>query len=76
MLHRAVVNSDKEWISIPTFYCPSLDAVVGPQQELINEEEESHAVYRSFTYAEYYEKFWDRALATESCIDLFKASKT
>ncbi|CAN6868140.1 unnamed protein product [Brassica oleracea] len=75
VLHRAVVNSDKERISIPTFYCPSLDAVVGPQQELINEEEESHAVYRSFTYAEYYEKFWDRALATESCIDLFKASK-
>ena len=36
-----------------------------PQQELINEEEESHAVYRSFTYAEYYEKFWDRALAIE-----------
>ncbi|XP_013607978.1 PREDICTED: naringenin,2-oxoglutarate 3-dioxygenase-like [Brassica oleracea var. oleracea] len=84
VLHRAVVNSDKEWISIPTFYCPSLDAVVGPQpmavpvtplsytwvrlcpqQELINEEEESHAVYRSFTYAEYYEKFWDRALAIE-----------
>ncbi|KAF8051950.1 hypothetical protein N665_1637s0002 [Sinapis alba] len=76
VLHRAVVNSDKERISIPTFYCPSLDAVVGPQKELINEEEESPAIYRSFTYAEYYEKFWDRALATESCIDLFKASRT
>ncbi|KAJ0233166.1 Non-hem dioxygenase N-terminal domain-containing protein [Hirschfeldia incana] len=76
VLHRAVVNSNKERISIPTFYCPSFDAVVGPQQELINEEEDSPAVYRSFTYAEYYEKFWDRALATESCIDSFKVPKT
>ena len=77
VLHRAVVNSDKERISIPTFYCPSFDAVVGPQHELlINEEEDSPAIYRSFTYAEYYEKFWDRALATESCIDTFKISKT
>ncbi|CAA7033202.1 unnamed protein product [Microthlaspi erraticum] len=68
--HRAIVNTDKERISIPTFYCPSLDAVVGPAQELINEKEDSPAVYRSFTYAEYYEKFWDRALA--DCLDLFK----
>ncbi|KAG2331571.1 hypothetical protein Bca52824_002751 [Brassica carinata] len=76
VLHRAVVNSNKERISIPTFYCPSFDAVVAPQQELINEEEDSPAIYRSFTYAEYYEKFWDRALATESCIDSFKVPKT
>lgn len=67
------MNSDKERISIPTFYCPSEDAVIGPAQELINEEDDCHAVYRSFTYAEYYEKFWDRALATESCLDSFKA---
>ncbi|EOA21019.1 hypothetical protein CARUB_v10001353mg [Capsella rubella] len=74
VLHRAVVNSDKERISIPTFYCPSEDAVISPAQELINEEEDSPAIYRSFTYAEYFEKFWDTAFATESCVDSFKAS--
>ncbi|EFH48777.1 predicted protein [Arabidopsis lyrata subsp. lyrata] len=74
VLHRAVVNIDKERISIPTFYCPSEDAMIGPAQELINEEEDSHAIYRNFTYAEYFEKFWDTAFATESCIDSFKAS--
>ncbi|VVB11833.1 unnamed protein product [Arabis nemorensis] len=76
VLHRAVVNSGKERISIPTFYCPSEDAVIGPPQELINEEEGSPAVYKSFTYAEYYEKFWDKGLATETSLDLFKASTT
>ncbi|AEE82890.1 putative flavanone 3-beta-hydroxylase [Arabidopsis thaliana] len=74
VLHRAVVNSDMERISIPTFYCPSEDAVISPAQELINEEEDSPAIYRNFTYAEYFEKFWDTAFDTESCIDSFKAS--
>ncbi|KAE8710718.1 hypothetical protein F3Y22_tig00110319pilonHSYRG00187 [Hibiscus syriacus] len=30
VLHRAVVNRNKERISIPTFYCPSPDALIGP----------------------------------------------
>ncbi|KAJ0048181.1 hypothetical protein Pint_14781 [Pistacia integerrima] len=29
VLHRAVVNCNKERISIPTFYCPSPDALIG-----------------------------------------------
>lgn len=72
ILHRAVVNSNKERISVPTFYCPSPDAVIGPAKELISDEQP--AVYRDFTYAEYYEKFWNRGLATECCLDMFKAS--
>ncbi|GLT64658.1 hypothetical protein SLA2020_371370 [Shorea laevis] len=72
VLHRAVVNCEKERMSIPTFYCPSPDAVIGPAEELIDDE--NPAVYRNFTYAEYYEKFWNRGLATECCLDMFKAS--
>ncbi|KAA8526064.1 hypothetical protein F0562_007836 [Nyssa sinensis] len=72
VLHRAVVNCDKERISIPTFYCPSSEAVIGPAQKLIDEDHP--AVYRNFTYQEFYEKFWNRGLATECCLDLFKAS--
>ncbi|GMY09122.1 protein DMR6-LIKE OXYGENASE 2-like [Fagus crenata] len=71
VLHRAVVNCDKERISIPTFYCPSPDAVIGPAPQLIDIH---HAHYRNFAYSEYYEKFWNRGLATETCLDVFKTS--
>ncbi|WCJ26667.1 2-oxoglutarate (2OG) and Fe(II)-dependent oxygenase superfamily protein [Euphorbia peplus] len=72
VLHRAVVNSEEERISIPTFYCPSLDAAIGPAPNLIDDHHP--AVYRNFTYDEYYQKFWNRGLTKECCLDLFKTS--
>ncbi|KAF5729799.1 hypothetical protein HS088_TW20G00164 [Tripterygium wilfordii] len=72
VLHRAVVNCDKERMSIPTFYCPSPDAVIGPAKDLVDEDHP--AVYRDFTYGEFYEKFWNKQLATECCLDVFKTS--
>ncbi|ESR34922.1 hypothetical protein CICLE_v10006486mg, partial [Citrus x clementina] len=72
VLHWALVNCDKEGISIPTFYCPSPDAVIAPAKDLIDERH--LAFYTNFTYAEYYQKFWNRGLAAEGCLDLFKAS--
>ncbi|XP_031258090.1 gibberellin 20 oxidase 3-like [Pistacia vera] len=74
VLHRAVVSCDKERISIPTFYCPSPDALIGPAKELIDHNHP--AAYTDFTYAEYYEKFWKRGLETECCLDMFKTSTT
>ena len=70
VLHRAVVNNRMERLSVPTFYCPSPDAIVEPAKELIDEQ--NPTLYKSFTYADYYHKFWNRGLATESCLDLFK----
>ncbi|KAG5539362.1 hypothetical protein RHGRI_019796 [Rhododendron griersonianum] len=72
VLHRAVVNSDRERISIPTFYCPSPDAVIGSAPELVDDEDRRPAVYKKFTYQEYYDKFWNRGFATECCLDMFK----
>ncbi|KAF9667077.1 hypothetical protein SADUNF_Sadunf16G0295400 [Salix dunnii] len=72
VLHRAVVNSERERISIPTFYCPSQDTVIGPPKEMVDDDHP--AVYREFTYGEYYEKFWNRGLVKECCLDLFKVS--
>lgn len=74
VLHRAVVNSSKERISIPTFYCPSPESVIGPTPELVDEKHSR--VYKSFTYQEYYTKFWNRGLATHSCLDIFKLNET
>ncbi|ONI23631.1 hypothetical protein PRUPE_2G199700 [Prunus persica] len=72
VLHRAVVNCDKERISIPTFYCPSYDAVMEPAPQLVDDHHPP--LYRSFTYAEFYEKFWDRGLNTRSSLDLFQTT--
>ncbi|MFS8001172.1 putative flavanone 3-dioxygenase [Helianthus anomalus] len=52
---RAIVNCDKERISIPTFYCLVPEAVIGPTPEIVTDDEP--AVYRQFTYGEYYEKY-------------------
>ncbi|KAI9076795.1 hypothetical protein K1719_028728 [Acacia pycnantha] len=71
VLHRAVVNCEKERMSIPTFYCPSPDAVIGPAPDLIDPHHP--ALYRNFAYSEYYHKFWNRGLSKETCVDLFKA---
>jgi isopenicillin N synthase-like dioxygenase len=38
VLHRAVVSSSKARISIPTFYCPSPDAVIAPAPASIDDE--------------------------------------
>ena len=66
------MNCNKERISILTFYCPSNDALIGPTKDLIDDNHP--VVYRNFTYAEYYEKFWNRGHATECCLDMFKTS--
>lgn len=73
VLHRAVVNCDKERISIPTFYCPSPDAVIRPAPQLVDDDQ-NPPFYTNFTYQQYYEKFWNRGLSTESCLDIFKTT--
>ena len=55
VFHRAVVNSSRARISIPTFYCPSIDAVIAPATPLTDADHP--AVFRSFTYEEYYQEF-------------------
>ena len=69
VLHRAVVSSSKARISIPTFYCPSLDAVIAPATPLTDAEHP--AVFRSFTYEEYYQEFWHKQLQGNACLQLF-----
>ncbi|ONK58996.1 uncharacterized protein A4U43_C08F1900 [Asparagus officinalis] len=73
VLHRAIVNSNSHRISIPTFYCPSPDAVIKPPCSLTDDVHP--AVYRSYSYSEYYEEFWNRGLNSESCLDNFRILK-
>lgn len=68
--HRAVVNSEKPRMSIASFLCPCNASMISAPKELT--ENGSTAVYRDYTYAEYYKKFWSRNLDQEHCLELFK----
>ncbi|KAF9601874.1 hypothetical protein IFM89_023793 [Coptis chinensis] len=65
--HRAIVNTEIERISVASFLCPANDAIICPATT-----NESPAVYRKFTYDEYYKKFWSRNLDQEHCLEFFK----
>ncbi|CAL5069549.1 unnamed protein product [Urochloa decumbens] len=70
VLHRVIVNSESERISVPTFYCPSPDAVIAPAEALVDGDHP--LAYRPFTYQEYYEEFWNMGLQSASCLDRFR----
>lgn len=72
--HRAIVNYEKPRMSVATFLCPSNTAVIKAPKELVAEDDESRAIYRDYTYEEYYAKFWSRNLDDGHCLDLFKNS--
>ncbi|KAJ6797758.1 protein DOWNY MILDEW RESISTANCE 6 [Iris pallida] len=69
--HRAVVNSSRERLSVASFLCPCNSAVISPAKKLTDDG--SPAIYRSYTYSEYYNKFWSRNLDEEHCLELFKS---
>ncbi|URD95402.1 hypothetical protein MUK42_30750 [Musa troglodytarum] len=69
--HRAVVNADRERMSVASFLCPCNSAVISPPEKLVADG--SPAMYRSYTYGEYYKKFWSRNLDDEHCLQLFRS---
>ncbi|KAG5602637.1 hypothetical protein H5410_034007 [Solanum commersonii] len=72
--HRAIVNSDKARMSVASFLCPNDCSIISAPKTLI--EDGSSAIYRDFTYTEYYDKFWSRNLDQEYCLELFKNDGT
>ncbi|XP_020425755.1 protein DMR6-LIKE OXYGENASE 2-like [Prunus persica] len=50
--HRAVTNKVEPRLSIAMFYGPSKDTVIGPTEDLIDEEHPP--LYRSYKYAEFF----------------------
>lgn len=65
--HRAVVNSEKERLSIATFHSPNIDGVLGPAPSLITTE--TPALFKSLGVAEYYKRFLGRKLHEKSNLD-------
>ncbi|CAL9044550.1 unnamed protein product [Musa banksii] len=68
--HRAVVNSERERISVASFLCPSSSVVISPPEKLVGDR--ARPVYRTYTYDEYYKKFWSRNLDDDHCLKLFE----
>ncbi|CAH8359831.1 unnamed protein product [Eruca vesicaria subsp. sativa] len=70
--HRAITNTDKPRLSIASFMCPANCAVISPAKPLWEaKEDEAKPIYRDYTYAEYYKKFWSRNLDQEHCLENF-----
>ncbi|KAH6789542.1 2-oxoglutarate and oxygenase superfamily protein [Perilla frutescens var. frutescens] len=68
--HRAVVNADRARLSVASFLCPCDAANISAPKELTTGE--NRAIYRDYTYAEYYKSFWSRNLDQEHCLELFQ----
>ncbi|XP_010541508.1 PREDICTED: protein DOWNY MILDEW RESISTANCE 6 [Tarenaya hassleriana] len=69
--HRAVTNSEIARLSVASFLCPADTAIIRPAEPLTGGS--AGAIYRDFTYPEYYKTFWSRNLDQEHCLQLFKS---
>ena len=67
--HRAITNSARARISIPTFYAPSMEAFVAPAAPLIDDEHPP--LYRGFTYREYFDVFYSQGLKRKTVLEHF-----
>ncbi|WMV15689.1 hypothetical protein MTR67_009074, partial [Solanum verrucosum] len=68
--HRAIVNEDKERISIATFFSPKLDGDLGPAASLLTPQ--SPAQYRRIGVADYFKGYFSRELVGKSYIDTLR----
>ncbi|KAM3284797.1 hypothetical protein P3S67_023596 [Capsicum chacoense] len=68
--HRAVVNEDKERISIATFFSPKLDGDFGPAPSLLTPQ--CPAQFRRIGVADYFKGFLSRELVGKSHIDTIR----
>lgn len=64
--HRAIVNEDKERISIATFLSPKLDGDLGPAPSLLTPQ--CPAQFRRIGVADYFKGFFSRELVGKSYI--------
>ena len=68
--HRATVNSEKERLSIATFYSPKLDGEMGPAPSLITPE--TPANFKRMGVADYLKEFFKRKLEGKSFLDVLR----
>ncbi|KAL2331276.1 hypothetical protein Fmac_018857 [Flemingia macrophylla] len=68
--HRTTVNSEKERLSIATFYSPKQDGVIGPWPNLITKQ--TPAQFKRIRTDEYFKNFFERKLEGKSNRDALR----
>ncbi|KAK4361270.1 hypothetical protein RND71_020222 [Anisodus tanguticus] len=68
--HRAIVNSDKERLSVATFYSSNLDSELGPAHSLTGPN--NPPIFRRVPVDKYFKDFFARKLDGKSYIDFMK----
>lgn len=68
--HRAVVNSEKERLSVATFYSSNIDSELGPAPGLITPQ--NPPVFRRMPTEEYFKVFFARKLNGKSYLDFMR----
>lgn len=68
--HRAVVNSEKERLSIATFYSTKLDGQIGPAPSIISSE--NPAKFRNIGAIDYFKGLFARKLDKKSYLDVMR----
>lgn len=66
--HRAVVNLEKERLSIAGFHSPSLETEIGPLLELLNKDKNG-AKYKTFSHEDYVRMVITTKLDGKSLLD-------
>ncbi|KAG6696065.1 hypothetical protein I3842_09G128500 [Carya illinoinensis] len=69
--HRAMVNSEKERLSIATFYSPKLDGDMGPAPSLISSEK-SPALFKRIGVADYFRGVYSREVNGKSYLETMR----
>lgn len=71
--HRATVNSEKERISLATFYGPNMQAILAPAPSLVTPERPEQ--FRRISVADYFKGYFDQELSGKSYLDEVKIPK-
>ncbi|KFK42230.1 hypothetical protein AALP_AA2G228500 [Arabis alpina] len=66
--HRAVVNSDKERLSVAMFHSPGKETVIGPAKSLVDKEKQ--CLFKSMSTQEFFNAFFAQKLNGKSHLDL------
>lgn len=69
--HRAVTNSKESRYTIATFINPRNETVIEPEKSLV-EKDNSHPLYRAFTYKEFHHAYQAHLGEGEATIGAFK----
>lgn len=68
--HRATVNSEKERISLATFYGPNMQATLAPAPSLVTPERP--AQFRRISVVDHFKGYFSRQLRGKSYVDEMK----